>query len=96
MPSWKDHSRTDWRNGETAVDPNSNQCPGVEKVQAGAIMRIADSLEIIAKDRVRMEADLKYQKERRADLEATVARLRKSNAALRGCLRRAKNNAVRL
>jgi hypothetical protein len=75
-------------------DSDSEGATG-EEIRTGSLQRIADAVETIAKDRVQMEADLKWQKEMRASLEATVARLRKSNAALRGCLRRAKNNAVR-
>lgn len=86
MPkSLRDHSR-DHCTAETLT---------IEVVQAGSLQRIADAVEIVAKDRVRMESDLKWYKDLNERNNATIARLRKSNAALRGCLRRSKNNAVR-
>lgn len=94
MPSWKDHSRTAWQEGGGS-ESQSTKFPGCDQVKIGAIQRIADAVETIAKDRVSMEADLKWYKELNERNNATIARLRKSNAALRGCLRRAKNNAVR-
>lgn len=81
----REKSRRKWSSAEASF----------EALNCGSLLRIADAMEVMAKDRVQMEASLKFYMESCERYQATVARLRKSNAALRGCLRRAKNNAVR-
>lgn len=81
--SWKDHSRTDWR--------NAGECtPSDDRIKIGCLQRIADATEAMAKsyNLLREERD-RYQRWYEQEQQSN-ARLRRSNAALRGLLKRMK------
>jgi hypothetical protein len=56
--SWREASRS---NIGTKIDTELESL-GAERIQTGAIMRIADAVEIIAKDKVKLEQDLDWYK----------------------------------
>lgn len=79
---YKKESRADWGR-DVPSDENMNR----DDLQFGCLLRIADSLETLARDRNRLEADLSYYKNQTKDLQDENARLRRSQAALRGHLK---------
>ena len=62
----------------------------LEQLNTGAILRIADATEKMASNYVKMEKDLAWYKERSANKEIEIEKLRRSNAALRGVIKRMK------
>lgn len=64
---------------------------GINEVNCGSFLRIADSMEIMAKDRVQLERDLAWYKQKYTERGEEIKRLEKSNVALRGHLKRLKN-----
>lgn len=62
----------------------------LEQLQTGAILRIADATEKMAQNYARMENDLAMYKRWYEQEKATSERLYKSNAALRGHIKRLK------
>jgi hypothetical protein len=64
--------------------------PGMDRLKIGCMQRIATACEAMAKDHVRLMANLKYYKDAFAYAITEMERLKRSNAALRGHLRRAK------
>jgi hypothetical protein len=61
-----------------------------EQIQLGAILRIADATEAMAKNVTQLEASLKYYRGRTEELEAEIKRLGRSVRAYRGLLKRRK------
>lgn len=83
MANYKDESRRLWirTDGEN---------PTLEQLQLGCMQRIADASEAMAKDHVRLLNDAKWQREAKERLQKTCDRLARSNAALRGYIKRMK------
>jgi hypothetical protein len=73
---YKEGSRTNW--GSTQEGPLST-----EQIQLGCQLRMADALEVIAKDRCELERQNKWLKERVERLERDCNWLRNSNRGLR-------------
>lgn len=76
--NWKEQSRIDWGN-----DMEESLFPGREAIQLGAILRIADAMEAMAKNHTSLVEEKEryrkwYQEERemRAQAYRTVTRLR--------------------
>ena len=88
MPSLKDHSRTNW-----TVKNDDQSFPGNEQVIIGCMQRIADATEKMASKYTQMESDLEYHKMRDKGQRATIAKLERSNAALRGHINRLKKKS---
>ena len=84
---YREHSRTNW--GED--DESGN--PTLEKINTGAILRIADACELMAKDRDRMECRLKWLESEHVRQGRLINKLMRSNAALRGIINRMKRQA---
>ena len=66
----------------------------LEQITCGALLRMADATETMAKNHIKMQSDLDYYKrlsENRAD---RVASLERSNAALRGTITKLKRKHV--
>ena len=92
---YKDASRTNWR---SEVDGPDGSWPGIERVNAGSLARIADACELMAKDREEMEralawktklaerrlAELETERNRVAGLRGYIKRLKKKLAAAEG------------
>ena len=81
--TWIEHSRTAWRNPDDAS-------PSDDRIKIGCLQRIANATEKMAAsyDKLRNERD--YYKRLHEVAHAAIVSLRRSNAALRGCLRRMK------
>lgn len=84
MSNYRELSKQDWHN---AAAPEAGT---PERINAGSLQRIADSCELMAKDRERMESNLRYYKQRSESLEKDRDRLTRSNSALRGVIKRMK------
>lgn len=69
---------------------NPSATANIDQINCGSFMRMADSLESIARDKVSLERQLKYHKERADDLEYQLATEKKRSAALRGVINRMK------
>lgn len=65
--------------------------PTCEEISTGALQRIADASELMAKNHEKMERDLNYLKERHRENLARISKLERSNAALKGVITRLKN-----
>lgn len=87
----KDSTKTDW----FAEPANEHGYPGDKNIELGCLMRIADAAEKMASNYQRMENDLAmYKRWYNAEKELT-SKLLKSNAALRGHLKRFKKQGGR-
>lgn len=60
----------------------------LDQLQIGALLRIADACEMMAKDRDKLEREAKWQRERADSNYQACERLRRSNAALKGQITR--------
>lgn len=63
----------------------------IEVVTAGSLQRIADAVEVMAKDRVQMERDLQWYKEQYAARGRTIANLESQIKGLKIAKGRFKN-----
>lgn len=64
-----------------------------DQIDTGSFLRIADAMELMAKDRLQMERDMKWYEERHKNNCDYITKLEKSNAALRGHIKRLKNKS---
>lgn len=83
IKSYRKESRTDWGTTDDKVT--------LEQINTGAILRIADATEAMAKNHVQLQTERDrlqrwYEQERER-----AAKLERSNAALRGQITRLKN-----
>lgn len=62
-----------------------------DDLQTGALMRIADATELMASNYVKLQNDYKYMRESRDGWQVDAERLKRSNAALRGHIKRLKH-----
>lgn len=67
---------------------------GIDEVNCGSFLRIADAMETMAKDRVQLERDLAWYKQKYEEHREEIQRLCNSNRALRGHLKRLKNKTA--
>lgn len=74
--SFRDHSKTDWGS-------NTNEFPGLERINAGSLQRIADATEAMAKNYIEQQQSLEYYRNRSRRLEAENQHLRNSRAAIK-------------
>lgn len=79
-PNFRESSRTNWV--QQAEQPTD------EQIGVGALQRIADATEAMAKGHVRLQNDYDYMRGDRDRVRAENDRLTRSNAALRGYLKR--------
>ncbi|MFA5849964.1 MAG: hypothetical protein WC833_08775 [Bacteroidales bacterium] len=87
--NYRDESRKNWVKVQTDNATLSN-----EELQFGAILRIADATEAMAKNYVQMQGDLDYYKKGYKEQQAEIARLVKSNSAYKGHFRRLKSKTM--
>lgn len=80
--SYKDESRVDWGTGNIMT---------IEQINTGALLRIADAVEKMAQNYDGLIRDRDYYKRESRERGLTIDRLKKSNAALRGHLKRRKS-----
>lgn len=62
----------------------------VEHINAGSLQRIADAMELSCKNREQLEHDYAYMRKARDSALECSRRLARSNAALRGVIKRMK------
>lgn len=79
MSTMREASRRDWASNNT-----------VEQINAGSLQRIAAALELSCKDREKLERDYAYMRSNRDDLRRLLDSALRSNAALRGVIKRMK------
>lgn len=79
MSTMGEASRRDWTSRDT-----------VEHINAGSLQRIAAALELSCKDREKLERDYAYMRSRRDNLQQQLDSALRSNAALRGVIKRMK------
>lgn len=83
---FKEGSRANW-----GVSLCSDKTLSTEQVQLGATLRIADSMELMAKNHLSLQSDMDFYKDKSERLSKETARLARSNAALRGQVTKLKN-----
>lgn len=66
-----------------------------DDLQIGALLRIADSMEIMCKDRVKLENDNKYLRDRIKQLNQEIESLKRQSAAYKGKFNNLKNKEVK-
>lgn len=81
--SFKAHSETDWIT-------QTEDFPGIEKINAGSLQRIADAAEAMAKNHLRLQSDLEYYQRRCKSLESEVQRIKFSRAGYMAALTKLK------
>jgi hypothetical protein len=81
--SLKEQSKLDWF---STGDENLS----LNQINTGAILRIADATELMAKDRIQMEVNLAWYEKRYDELKADNKRMAKRIAAYQGHLNRLK------
>lgn len=79
---FRKESRKDW--------VNPDQAPTTRELQLGCLQRIADASELMARDHQSLVNRERWAQERADRLQKTCDRLARSNAALRGHLKRMK------
>ena len=84
MADFREDSRKRW---------NSNT--SIEHINAGSLQRIADAVELSCKDREKLERDYAYIRKARDLAQERADRLARSNAALRGVIKRMKRLAAK-
>lgn len=84
----RDASRKEWSTW-------SKESARVEEINSGSLQRIADACELMAKDRAAMEARIKWLEERHEADTLELKTVHRANAALRGCLKRAKKGRAK-
>ena len=66
----------------------------LDQINTGAILRIADATEKMASNYVKMENELSYYKKQSLQRYDEIEKLRRSNAALRGVIKRMKKSKL--
>ena len=79
MKTWQEHSRGAWTDTTEATPCDS-------RIQLGAIQRIATACETMAKNHDALVRDRDLYRRWYENEKAVVARLQRSNAALRGVI----------
>ena len=77
----REMSRVQW----TTKGPDSN-----ENINCGSLLRIADAVETMARDRVQLERDLAWYKDHHTRDQEYIGFLERSRASLRGVATRMK------
>lgn len=81
--SYKEESKSNW--GMT-TDQNLN----IEQIQLGAVLRIADAVEKMAQNYDTLLTDRDWYKRRYQEQSEVISRLQRSQAGLRGYIKRLK------
>lgn len=84
MADFREDSRKRWNSDTT-----------IEHINAGSLQRIADAVELSCKDREKLERDYAYIRKARDLAQERADRLARSNAALRGVIKRMKRLAAK-
>ena len=84
MADFREDSRKRW-SSDTSI----------EHINAGSLQRIADAVELSCKDREKLERNYAYIRKARDLAQERADRLARSNAALRGVIKRMKRLAAK-
>lgn len=82
--SYREESKINWG---IATSQNLTR----EQIQLGAVLRIADAVEKMAQNYDHLLSDRDWYKRRYKEQSLEISRLRRSQAALRGYIKRLKN-----
>lgn len=85
---YKQQSRLEWYQ-----DLPEDRQLSLDQVQLGAVLRIADALELMAQSHAKLQEDRDFYERRYKEESASSKRLAHANAALRGHLKRMKRVA---
>jgi predicted RNase H-like nuclease (RuvC/YqgF family) len=85
--NWRDASKANWG---TSLDPELETL-NADQIKTGALLRIADAVETVAKDRIQMEKSLKYYKDAFEKSQAEVANLNHKISGYKSHITRLKN-----
>jgi hypothetical protein len=91
---FKAASKVDWH----YEVKNDSGYPGDEHIKLGCLKRIADAVEKMATNYVMLQDDVTWLRTHNKDLNSKIERLKRSNAALRGIVRKKSkplNNCLR-
>lgn len=69
---------------------STSENPTTEQINCGSFLRIADSMELMSKNYVSMQNDLEWYKRNYKERGERIEKLSRSNAALRGHIKRLK------
>lgn len=83
--NFREESKLNW-----GVELENNQMLNREQIKLGAILRIADATEVMAKEHNQLLADLKYYKNRSERQSNNITKLYNINSGLRGYITRLK------
>ncbi|GGG97604.1 hypothetical protein [Pedobacter zeae] len=72
-----------------SVKKNADQFVTHEEVQVGCLLRIADSMELMAKDRIELERQNKFLNQLASDRAKEIETLKKAVASYKGKFRKA-------
>lgn len=86
--SFKEESRNDW----TRCVAEGGALPTGD-IQLGAILRIADATELMAKNHNRMQADLEYYKKAHAEQQRIISKLQRRISSLKGVITHMKKSS---
>jgi hypothetical protein len=87
--NWIDYREASRRNWGTEKEDNIRL--NMEQINCGALLRIADATELMAKNYAQLQSDLERYKRWYNDSDERNTRLRRTNQALRGHLTRLGN-----
>lgn len=79
--NWRDISRMDW-----ATQTEEDGSNAKEKAKVGALQRIADAVEVIAKDRINLQDGYDYQKKEKERYYQYWLEEQRRNSALKGVI----------
>lgn len=84
---WKEQSRINW-----GLDMEENEFPGREAVQLGAVLRIADATEAMARNHTSLVEEKERYRRWYGEEQARNAKLWRRLNAMRGVITRLKKN----
>ena len=89
LKSYKEQSRINW-----GRHMDSDESMSIDEVNCGALLRIADASEAMAKNHVKLQGDYDFMKESRDYWEAEAHKLRRQIRALKGVITKLKIKEV--
>lgn len=93
MTTFRDYrkeSRFNW-----GRDTKEGENLTIEQINCGAMMRIADATEAMAKNHVQLQADYDFMRRSRDSYRAECEQLRNTNRTLRGVITKLKKKSVK-
>jgi hypothetical protein len=88
MTTLREASKGNFNTNFTGANPNGGVT--FQEIQAGCIQRIADAIELTAKNYLRLQSDLEYYKRRSEELQARNKILERRIAAQKGLVTKLK------